>query len=58
MSKDLVGMLDNENFADVTFVVGDTKLRAHKCILASRSSFFESMFSVGMREAQESLISV
>ena len=51
-------MLDSENFADVTFVVGDTKVKAHKCILASRSSFFENMFSVGMREAQESVISV
>ena len=47
-------MLENENFADVTFVVGDTKVKAHKCILASRSNFFENMFSVGMREAQES----
>ena len=34
-------MLENENFADVTFVVGDTKVKAHKCILASRSNFFE-----------------
>jgi len=50
MSKDLLRMLENENFADVTFVVGDTKVKAHKCILASRSNFFENMFSVGMRE--------
>ena len=58
MSKDLLRMLESENFADVTFVVGDTKVKAHKCILASRSNFFENMFSVGMREAQESVISV
>jgi hypothetical protein len=51
MSKDLLKMLENENFADVTFVVGDTKVKAHKCILASRSHFFENMFNVGMREA-------
>jgi hypothetical protein len=58
MSKDLLNMLDSENFADVTFILGETKLKAHKCILAARSSFFENMFSVGMREAQESVISV
>ena len=51
MSKDLLNMLDSENFADVTFILGETKLKAHKCILAARSSFFENMFSVGMREA-------
>lgn len=58
MSKDLLKMLENEHFADVTSVVGDTKVKAHKCILASRSNFFENMFSVGMRETQESVISV
>ena len=42
MSKDLLKMLENEHFADVTFVVGDTKVKAHKCILASRSNFFEN----------------
>jgi hypothetical protein len=51
MPKDLLRMLESEHFADVTFVVGDTKVKAHKCILASRSNFFENMFSVGMREA-------
>ena len=51
-------MLEQEHFADVTFVVGDTKVKAHKCVLASRSVFFEKMFSVGMREAKESVISV
>ena len=33
-------------------------MKAHKCILASRCSFFASMFSVGMREAHESVITV
>ena len=58
MSKDLLEILQSENFADVTFVIGDAKVKAHKCILASRSSFFNNMFSVGMKEAQESVISV
>lgn len=58
LSRDLLRMLENENFADVTFILGETRVKAHKCILASRSNFFENMFSVGMREAQESVISV
>jgi len=51
MPKDLLKMLDSGNFADVTFVLGETKVKAHKCILASRSNFFENMFNAGMREA-------
>lgn len=56
--KDMLAMLENGTFADVTFVVGEQKFKAHKCILASRCTFFASMFSVGMREAQESIITV
>lgn len=56
--KDMVSMLDNGTFSDVVFVLGDSRIKAHKCILASRCSFFASMFSVGMRESQESVISV
>jgi len=40
MAKDLLRMLESEHFTDVIFVVGDTKVKAHKCILASRSNFF------------------
>lgn len=51
-------MLENGLFSDVTIVLGDTKFKAHKCILASRCNFFASMFSLDMREAQESIITV
>ena len=54
----MISMLENGTFADVTFVLGESKIKAHKCILASRCSFFESMFTVGMRESQESIITV
>lgn len=49
--KDMINMLDSGTFADVTFVLGDTKFKGHKCILASRCNFFASMFTVGMRES-------
>jgi len=45
-------------FADITFVLGDVKIKAHSCILATRCSVFANMFSVGMREAQEQVITV
>ena len=56
--KDLMSMLEAGTFTDVTFVLGDTKFKAHRCILASRSSFFANMFGLGMKEASESVISV
>jgi BTB/POZ domain/Kelch motif len=56
--KDMITMLENGTFADVTFVLGDVKYKAHKCILAGRSNFFANMFSLGMRESQESVITV
>ncbi len=59
MIKDMLNMLEQGIFADVTFVLSDgIKFKAHKCILASRCNFFASMFNVGMREAQESIITV
>ena len=54
----MLGLLEAGDFADVTFVIGDTRIKGHKCILASRSSFFKNMFTVGMRECEESVISV
>ena len=51
-------MLENGEFSDVTFVVGESKIRGHRCVLASRSNFFKNMFTVGMRETEESVITV
>ena len=51
-------MLEQGVFSDVTIVLGDTKFKAHKCILASRCSFFATMFNSEMRESQESVITV
>ena len=58
MLKDMLQMLDQGSFADVTFVLGEYKIKAHKCILASRCTFFSNMFNSGMRESLESVITV
>ena len=58
LSRDLLSLLESSSFADVTFVIGDSRIRGHRCILASRSNFFKNMFTVGMRESEESIITV
>ena len=56
--RDMLNLLDTGEFSDVTFIINETRIKGHKCILASRSSFFKNMFTVGMRESEESIISV
>ena len=58
LHRDLLSLLDTGEFSDVTFIINDTRIKGHKCILASRSNFFKNMFTVGMRESEESIISV
>ena len=58
LHKDMLSLLESGEFSDVTFVINDTRIKGHRCILASRSSFFKNMFTVGMRESEESVISV
>ena len=54
----MLALLESGDFSDVTFVINDTRIKGHRCILATRSNFFENMFTVGMRESEESVISV
>lgn len=43
---------------DVFFHVGDYEFPGHRCILAARSPFFETMFTVDMAEKRQSIISI
>jgi len=52
MAQHLGELLKDEIFADVTFVVEDKKLRAHRNILASRSDKFHAMFASGLSESR------
>ena len=47
----MITLFETGLFADVTFVLSDTKFKAHRCILASRCQVFNNMFSVGMKES-------
>jgi hypothetical protein len=46
-------LLDDPTRVDVTFVVNNERIPAHRTILAARSTYFRTMFSSGMKEAQE-----
>jgi hypothetical protein len=54
----MLSLLESGDFSDVTFIINDTRIKGHKCILATRSSFFKNMFTVGMRECEDPVISV
>lgn len=54
----MITLLNDSEFSDVTFVIGESRIRGHKCILATRSAFFRNMFTSGMRETEDSVISV
>jgi hypothetical protein len=46
-------LLNDETLSDVTFVVGDTRIRAHRAILVARCEYFRAMLTSGFREGQE-----
>ncbi|GMH78228.1 hypothetical protein TrST_g897 [Triparma strigata] len=47
------GIVGEEDFSDVTFMVGGRPIHAHKAILACRCPHFRAMFTSGMRESVE-----
>lgn len=51
--QDLKDMVDEEEYSDVTFIVEDKPVHAHRIILAKRCDHFSAMFRSGMRESVE-----
>jgi len=52
LEADLSALLADELFSDITFAVAAAQVRAHRNILAARSSYFRGMLSSTLREAQ------
>lgn len=50
LQTDLIHMFESAAFADVIFLVEGEKIAAHKTILASRSTYFKTMFDTNMKE--------
>ncbi|RWS25194.1 BTB/POZ domain-containing protein 9-like protein [Leptotrombidium deliense] len=46
----------NDDYSDVTLVVDQTEIPAHKVILASRSEYFRALLFGGLKESRESRI--
>jgi len=51
--QDMRDMVNDEEYSDVTFLVDDQPVYAHRAILARRCEHFAAMFRSGMRESLE-----
>lgn len=56
--EDDSNLFSTAEHADITFVVRGIEIKAHKCVLASRSEYFSRMFASGMKENETSVIKV
>jgi hypothetical protein len=50
---EMEALLNDESLSDVTFLVGDARIPAHRSILVARSQYFRVMLTSGFREGQE-----
>lgn len=63
MAEDMIWAFENDLHADVSFQVRDETLslhtiKAHKCILAARSQYFQSLLSGGLSESGSDTITI
>lgn len=49
--SNLKSMINNPLMSDISFIVQDCEIYAHKCILVSQSAHFKAMFLSGMNES-------
>jgi len=58
MSADLLPLVGCAEYADITFLVGDEEIKAHKGILFARSKYFAAMFRSKLMEVTSGKIKV
>lgn len=46
-------LLKNPLFSDITFEIEGKTVKAHKCVVVSRSDVFEKMFTLGTKETKD-----
>lgn len=54
----LLDLLDLKKYSDVTLSVAERDFKAHRCILAARSEYFEAMFGTKFKEAHEAVVTI
>jgi len=57
-SSQMRTLVNDEEFSDVTFMVEDQPVYAHRAILAQRCDHFAAMFRSGMRESVERTVPI
>jgi len=57
-SSQMRAMVNDDEFSDVTFMVENQPIHAHRAILAQRCEHFAAMFRSGMRESVEKMVSI
>lgn len=58
LKMSFVSLLETSAFSDVVLRFNKEEVRAHKCILASRSAKFEAMFSSNLIESKSSVVNI
>jgi len=58
LSSTLAKYINSRRYADIKLVVEGNEIHAHKAILCARSSHFQAMFTLGMREATSEVIEI
>lgn len=56
--ENYASLFQNDQFADLTITVGSETFRAHKAILAARSTVFAAMFQHDMQESQRNKVTI
>ena len=57
-SSQMRALVNDEEFSDITFMVQDQPVYAHRAILAQRCDHFAAMFRSGMRESVERTVPI
>jgi hypothetical protein len=58
LQKDILKMLDEKDYSDITLVADGREIYAHRAVLSSRSTYFEGMFSHEFKETDKNKISL
>ena len=58
LHTDMRDLYESAETTDITFVVGEEEIQAHKHILMERSNYFASMFQSGMKECQTDRVEI